>query len=355
MTSDTAARPAAPERAPQNARTGMGVLVRRRSGMLVLATAALALAAVVSVCVGGRPTTLADVLQAFIAPTESEIDVTILGLRVPRTILGIIVGGCLAAAGTLTQGHTRNPIADPGLLGIYQGAALAVVIVIALGADPSGLELALVAFVGALVAVTLVFALASTTRGRSGTVTVILGGVAVAALSSSLVTAISLLDHRSLEQLRFWQVGSLAMRNDALPVVWPAILVGFVLAIANTRALNTLALGDDQAAALGQPPWRSRAVGILAIALLGSAAVMLAGPIAFAGLVVPHLARSLMGPDYRWQLAASVVLGGAIVLFADTIGRVVARPGELSVTVVLAIVGAPLFVAIARSRRRITL
>lgn len=322
---------------------------------MLLGAAALVAAMLLSLAVGSRVTSPSELVGALFAPTGSDADVTILGLRLPRTILGVVVGACLGVAGTLAQGHTRNPVADPGLLGVYQGAALAIVLTTALGLNPSGLAEALFAFAGALAATVLVFALARTAGGRSGTMAFVLSGVAISALASALVTAISLLDLRSLDDLRFWQVGSLSMRTGALGVVWPFIAIGLLLAVLNARSLNALALGDDTAAALGQAPWKARTVGIAAIALLAGAAVVLAGPIAFAGLVVPHLARMLVGPDYRWQIAAGALLGGSVLLVADVIGRVVARPGELSVTVVLAVVGAPLFVAIARSRRTATL
>lgn len=325
------------------------------AGAVAVCAGLLVAAVVLSLAVGGRVTTLDELLRALFAPSGTDTDVTILGLRLPRTVLGLVVGACLGIAGTLTQGHTRNPVADPGLLGIYQGAALAIVIVTAAGANPPALVLALCAFAGALTVAVVVFAIARVAPGREGTLSFVLAGVAISALASSLVTAISLLDLQALDQLRFWQVGSLASRSGALGAVWPLIVVGLLLAVVNTRALNVLALGDDAASALGQAPWRARATGIAAIALLGASAVTLAGPIAFAGLIVPHLARALVGPDYRWQLMASALLGPAIVLVADTIGRVVARPGEISVTVVLAVVGAPLFVAIARSRRKIAL
>ncbi|GAA4768193.1 FecCD family ABC transporter permease [Microbacterium gilvum] len=326
-----------------------------RPRTVLLCALALVAALLVSLAVGGRPTSPAEVVGALFAPTGTDADVTILGLRLPRTVLGLVVGACLGVAGVLAQGHTRNPVADPGLLGIYQGAALAVVAVTAAGANPPAFVLALCAFGGALVVALLVFGIARVAPGREGTLSFVLAGVAISALASSLVTAISLLDLQALDQLRFWQVGSLASRSGALASVWPLVAAGMILAAVNTRALNALALGDDAASALGQAPWRARTVGIAAIALLGGAAVALAGPIAFAGLIVPHLARRLVGPDYRWQLPAAALLGPAVVLVADTIGRVVARPGEISVTVVLAVVGAPLFVAIARSRRTVAL
>lgn len=316
---------------------------------------ALLLAVVVSICVGGAASGFGDVWHALVAPTGTDMDVTIRDLRVPRTLLGIVVGACLGLAGTLIQGHTRNPIADPGLLGIFQGAALAIVAVTALGGNPSGLVLALAAFAGALVASVLVFVIASGSRNGATPITLVLAGVAVSALFSALVTAIVLFDLQSLDALRFWQVGSLASRNGAIGIVWPFILVGIALAIANIAPLNALALGEDTARSLGVSPLRSRSLGIVAITLLAGCAVMLAGPIAFAGLIVPHLARAVAGADYRWSIPLSAVLGATVLLVADTVGRVIARPGELSAAVVLAVVGAPFFIVLARRRKLVTL
>lgn len=327
----------------------------RRPLVLVLVVVALGLAALASICFGGLVTTPQQVFSAIFAPSGSDAEVAITGLRVPRTLLGVVVGACLGLAGTLVQGHTRNPIADPGLLGIFQGAALAIVAVAALGDGQSGLAQAGFAFAGALAASALVFAIASGARGGATPVTLVLAGVAVSALCGALVTAIVLIDLDALEALRFWQVGSLATRNGAIAYMWPFAAVGIVLALANGPALNALALGPQAATSLGVSLRRARVLGIAAITVLAGTAVMLAGPIAFAGLIVPHLARAAVGADYRWQLPASALIGATVLLAADTIGRVVARPGELSVSVVLAVAGAPFFIALARRRRVVSL
>lgn len=327
---------------------------RRRAGrpaVLAGLVVAVVVAAIASICLGGLPTSPQQVLAALFAPTGSDAELAITGLRIPRTVLGLVVGACLGLAGTLVQGHTRNPIADPGLLGIFQGAALAVVAVAALGEGITGLGQAGFAFAGALVASALVFAIASSVRGGATPITLVLAGVAVSALCSALVTAIVLIDLDALEALRFWQVGSLATRNGAIAYMWPFAVLGVGLAIANGPALNALALGPQAAASLGVSLRRARVLGIAAITVLAGTAVMLAGPIAFAGLIVPHLARAAVGGDYRWQLPASALIGSAVLVAADTIGRVIARPGELSVSVVLAVVGAPFFIALARRRR----
>lgn len=326
----------------------------RRPALLAGALVALVIASIVSICVGGTPTSPAQVLGAIFAPTGSDVDVTITGLRIPRTVLGIAVGACLGLAGTLVQGHTRNPIADPGLLGIFQGAALAIVLAAAFGVAAGPVQ-AVFAFGGALAASALVFAIASSVRGGATPITLVLAGVAVSALCGALVTMVVLMNLDALDSLRFWQVGSLATRNGAIAYMWPFVLIGAALAFGNGPALNALALGPQAAASLGVSLRRARVLGVVTITLLAGTAVMLAGPIAFAGLIVPHIARALVGADYRWQLPASALIGSSVLLLADTIGRVIARPGELSVSVILAVAGAPFFVALARRRRVVSL
>ena len=317
--------------------------------------AAMLAAAVLSICIGGQPSSIQDVWHAVFAPDGTVMDVTIRDLRWPRTVLAVCAGVCLGLAGALVQGHTRNPVADPGLLGINQGAALAIVSATALAGEAPALTQALLAFAGALAASVLVFAIGSAARHGSTPVTLVLAGAAVTALCSGLVAGIVLLNDQALDTLRFWQVGSLAGQGDALSVIWPFICAGALLAVLNIRPLNALALGEDTAVSLGISVFRARAAGIAAVTLLAGSAVTMAGPIAFAGLLVPHIARTLTGPDYRWLIPVSAVTGATLLLLADTAGRVIARPGELSVGVVLAVVGAPFFVHLARRRRLATL
>ena len=328
---------------------------RSRPRWLAASAAALFAAAILSVCIGGQPSSLQEVWHALFTPDGSVMDVTVRELRWPRTVLAVCAGVCLGLAGALIQGHTRNPVADPGLLGINQGAALAIVAVTALAGEVPALTQALLAFVGALAASILVFAIGSAARHGATPVTLVLAGAAVTALCSGLVAGIVLLNDQALETLRFWQVGSLAGRSDVLAVIWPFICLGAVLALLNIRPLNALALGADTAVALGISVLGARATGIAAVTLLAGSAVTMAGPIAFAGLLVPHITRALTGPDYRWLIPLSAVTGATLLLLADTAGRVIARPGELSVGVVLAVVGAPFFVYLARRRRLATL
>ncbi|MDQ0677279.1 iron complex transport system permease protein [Arthrobacter pascens] len=322
---------------------------------LAVSVAAMLAAAALSICIGGQPSSLQDVWHAVTAPDGNVMDVTIRELRWPRTVLAVCAGICLGLAGTLVQGHTRNPVADPGLLGINQGAALAIVAATALAGEMPALTQALLAFAGALAASVLVFMIGSAARHGSTPVTLVLAGAAVTALCSGLVAGIVLLNDQALDTLRFWQVGSLAGRSDVLSMVWPFVGAGVVLALLNIRPLNALALGADTATSLGISVFRARAAGIAAVTLLAGSAVTMAGPIAFAGLLVPHITRAMTGPDYRWLIPLSAVTGATVLLLADTAGRVISRPGELSVGVVLAVVGAPFFVYLARRRRLATL
>ncbi|ABY23419.1 ferric enterobactin transport system permease protein [Renibacterium salmoninarum ATCC 33209] len=328
---------------------------RSRGKLLGVLAVVLLLAVLASVCLGAASSSFAQAFHAIFTPTGTDMDVTIAQIRVPRTLSGIIVGACLGVAGMLVQGHSRNPIADPGLLGINQGAALAIVAVTAFAGPLGYLPQALLAFVGALIASILVFIIGSASRNGATPVTLVLAGAAVTALCAGLVSAVVLLNDQALDTLRFWQIGSLAGRYDVLGYVWPFLVVGFVLAVLNSGALNALALGEESARSLGISVLRARTVGILAITLLAGSAVTMAGPIAFAGLLVPHMARFLAGADYRWLMPTAALTGAALVLLADTAGRVIARPGELSAGVVLAVIGAPFFVVLARRRRLVKL
>lgn len=323
-------------------------------GWLALALLGCIGAAALSLLVGSQQSTLAEVAHALFTPSDTVMDVTIRELRWPRTVTAAVVGLCLGIAGVLVQGHTRNPIAEPGLLGINQGAALAIVAGTTLVGTVSPLAQALLAFVGALTAVAIVFLVGSASAHGATPITLVLSGAAVAALCTGLVSAMVLLNDEALETLRFWQVGSVATRNGSLDVLWPFIVGGVLLAVSNVGALNALSLGEDTARSLGVRVGAARAAGIAAITLLAGSAVTLAGPIVFVGLLVPHLARALVGPSYGWLVPLGGLLGAGLLLVADTLGRVIARPGELSVGVVLAIIGTPFFVHLARRRKLAT-
>ena len=316
----------------------------------------LIVTALTSLAVGAKSIPLPEVWQAIWAPTGTENDIIIWSLRAPRTLLGLEVGIALGVAGALIQGHTRNPLADPGLLGVSAGAAFLVVIgIYAFGLD-NLYGYVWFAFVGALAASVLVFFLGSAGRGGPTPVTLALAGVAVSALLGALTSALVLADSATLDAYRFWAVGTLAGRDAEIALqVAPFLVLGLLLAVINAPALNLLGLGEDVAAGLGLHLSAARWTGLAAITLLTGAATAACGPIGFVGLVVPHAVRAITGPDHRWLVPASGLAGAVFLLAADIIGRVVAPPGELQVGIVLAFVGAPFFIALVRRRRLVQL
>jgi ABC-type Fe3+-siderophore transport system permease subunit len=328
---------------------------RRPLGLLLLLVLLIA-ACLASIAVGTRSIGLGDVGRSlFDSGLRSEEAVIVRQLRVPRTVLGLLVGLALGVSGALMQGHTRNPLGDPGLLGVTAGASLAVVASIALLdiSSPSGYVW--FAFLGALAGTVLVYAIGSAGRGGATPVTLALAGAALSALLYGLVRAVLVSDQQTLDSFRFWVVGSLAGRGaDVAWQVGPFVVLGLVLALANSPALNLLGLGEDIARGLGQRIWLARVVGLTAITLLCGAATAACGPIAFVGLVVPHAVRAVTGPDHRWLIPCSGLAGATLLLVADVVGRVVARPGELQVGIVLALIGAPFFIALVRRRRTAT-
>jgi ABC-type Fe3+-siderophore transport system permease subunit len=325
---------------------------RRIIGLAVLLALVVA-AALASIAVGTRSIGLGEVWRSlFDSGLSTEEAVIVRQLRVPRTALGLLVGLALGIAGALMQGHTRNPLGDPGLLGVTAGASLAVVVAIAWFGVGTPAGYVWFAFGGALAGTVLVYAIGSAGRGGATPVTLALAGAALSALLYALVRAVLVSDEQTLDSFRFWVVGSLAGRGAE--VAWqvlPFIAIGLVLAVANAPALNLLGLGEDVARGLGQRVGPARVVGLTAITLLCGAATAACGPIAFVGLVVPHAVRAFTGPDHRWLIPCSGLLGAALLLTADVIGRIVARPGELQVGIVLALVGAPFFIALVRRRR----
>jgi ABC-type Fe3+-siderophore transport system permease subunit len=323
-------------------------------GMLLTLVVVAALA---SIAVGTRSIGLGDVWHALRdASLASDDAVIVRELRVPRTVLGLLVGAALGIAGALVQGHTRNPLGDPGLLGVTAGASFAVVLAISLLGVGTPAGYVWFAFAGALGGTVLVYAIGSAgTRGATP-VTLALAGAALSALLFALVRAILVGDAHTLDSFRFWVVGSLAGRDgDIARQVAPFVVVGVVLALVNAPALNLLGLGEDVARGLGQRIWATRAVGLAAVTLLCGAATAACGPIAFVGLVVPHVVRAVTGPDHRWLLPCSGLCGAVLLLGADVLGRVLARPGELQAGIVLALIGAPFFVTLVRRRRAVAL
>lgn len=320
---------------------------------LVAALAALVFVALCSIAVGAKPISFGTVIEALTDHDDSINDhLIITSLRVPRTIMGILVGAALGLAGAMMQGLTRNPLADPGILGIEAGAALAVVIGIYVFGVATLFGYVWFAFAGAGLAAVVVYVLGSAGREGATPVKLALAGAALTAFLSSLTTAILLLDVATLDQYRFWVVGALAGRDtDVVVQVAPFIAVGVLLALGCGRLLNALSLGDDVARSLGQRVGLTRVYVFVASILLAGAATAAAGPIGFIGLTVPHVARAITGPDYRWILPYSAVLAPILLLGADIIGRVIARPGEIQVGIMTALLGAPVFIALVRRRK----
>jgi iron complex transport system permease protein len=318
-----------------------------------VATAFLAAVSVASLALGAKAIPVGTVADALFGYDPTIPDhVVVWSHRVPRTAIGILVGVSLGLAGVLMQGVTRNPLADPGLLGINAGASLAVVLAIQGVGISSVLGYVWFAFAGAAVAAVAVYALGLAGRGGATPVRLALAGAALTALLTSVTTAILVRDVHVLDRFRFWVVGSLAGRGgDVATQIAPFVVVGVVLALLSGRALNALALGEEAARSLGVRVGWSRLVAIGTVVLLAGSATAAAGPIAFVGLTVPHAARALVGPDHRWVLPYALVLSPALLLAADVVGRVLTPPTELEAGLVTAVIGAPVFIALVRHRR----
>lgn len=323
---------------------------RRWLGAVATLALLLPVAVLASLAIGSNPSGLGEVWKALTSPTGSDADIIVRTLRLPRTVLGLIVGVCLGAAGVLMQGHTRNPLAEPGLLGVSAGAAFAVVLGLRLGVV-DGLQGSVVAaMVGAAVVTLVVFTLSRSSLHDGGT-RLVVAGAAMTALLAAVTSGIVLLDAQTLDSYRFWAVGSLAGRGaEVAPAVLPFAAAGLALALVNARSLDVLSLGDDVAAAMGISVTRSRVVGLSAIALLTAAGVAACGPVAFIGLLAGHLARAITGPRWTRAILAGGLTGALVLLTADVLGRVVAGPGELQVGVVAGVLGAPLLIWVVRRR-----
>lgn len=335
--------------------------MRRPTAVVALGcvTLALVVSAVASIAIGAvalSPGRVLEILWKGRGAVASEPallrDMTIvLDIRLPRTLIGLFVGAALATSGALMQGLFRNPLADPGLVGVSSGSALAAALVIVLGhrfhreAGPIPFPaLPVAAFAGALTATFLLYAIA-TRRGRTSIATMLLAGVALMALASSGTGFLAFMsDDRQLRDLSFWTLGSIGGATwTKFAVVGPVIGAALVLAPMLARALNGLVLGEAEAFHLGIAVERSKRLSIVAVAVLVGSAVATAGLISFVGLVVPHVVRLLVGPDHRILLPVSALLGGALLVFADILARIAVAPAELPIGIVTAFIGAPYF------------
>ncbi|MCX4550114.1 iron ABC transporter permease [Streptomyces sp. NBC_01387] len=326
-------------------------VARRRIAWTAAAVVALLLAVLLSLAVGARAIAPSAVIDALLHGGHSNTAEVVRQLRVPRTLIGLMVGVALALAGTVLQGITRNPIADPGILGISQGASVGVVLAIAFAGIHTLTGYVWFAFAGAALASVAVYAIASRGRGGATPVKLALGGAAINALLVSVVQGVLTTKASALDEFRFWQVGSISGREtDIVGQIWPFLLVGVVLVASVARGLDALALGDDMAKGLGQKVATVRIVGGIGATVLTGVGVAAAGPIAFIGLAVPHIARALVGSDHRWVLPMAALIGPVMLLVSDVIGRVIFPPGEVPAGVMTALIGVPFLVALVRRK-----
>jgi iron complex transport system permease protein len=306
-----------------------------------------------SVALGVADVGLQTVYQALRAPDGSTEHLIIRTVRVPRSLTALLVGSAVAVAGAIMQGLTRNPLADPGILGINAGAAFAVVVAV-FGLSAASLSVyAGFAMVGAAIAAITVYGLGSLGRGGLTPMNLTIAGAALTALVSSLTTGILIFSQRTLEEIRFWLAGSVAGRDMALVVqVMPFLAVGLLLGLALGKQLTTLSLGESVAQGLGQNTLWIKGLAAISVVLLAGGSVAIAGPIGFVGLIVPHIVRFWAGADYRWILPYSAIVGAILLLVADIAARLVIQPQELPVGIMMPLLGAPFFIQLTRSQVR---
>lgn len=321
-------------------------------GLLLLATVVLLVVCLASLAFGARHIAWSTLVEACVDFDPANGDHAVVASRVPRTVVGVLVGAALGLAGAAMQGVARNPLADPGILGVNAGAALAVVVAMCAFGITSLTGYIWFAFLGAGIAAVLVYSVASKGREGATPVKLALAGAALSAGLSSLMNGILVSSRETLDGFRFWQIGSVSGRTwDVIVPVIPFLVVGAVITLAAGRILNGLALGDDVARGLGQRVAASRAIAALGLVILCGGATAVAGPIMFVGLVIPHIARGLVGADYRWILPLSMLLAPVLLIGADVIGRLIMPPGEVQAGVMTALVGAPVFIWLVRRHR----
>ncbi len=324
---------------------------RMRTAWLSAVLALLVLLCALSVAIGTRDVTFADITAALAGRVETVAEAAV-AVRLPRTLLALLSGAALGLAGAIMQGVTRNPLADPGILGVNMGASLAVVIAIVWFGIASAQAFIITAIVGAGAAAVFVYVVGSLGRVGATPLKLALAGAATSVAFSSLVIAVVLPRSDIAGGIRSWQIGGVGGATfDRIETVLPFLAAGFAISLLSARKLNSLALGDELAAGLGENVVVARAIASFGAILLCGAATAICGPIGFVGLVVPHLCRLLVGVDNRWLLPFSALGGACLLLAADIVGRIVARPSELDVGIVTALVGAPFFIWIVRRQR----
>ncbi|MFI8306108.1 FecCD family ABC transporter permease [Streptomyces sp. NPDC085927] len=314
--------------------------------LLVLAALALA-----SVAFGSRSVGWTDIWAAF-GGADASLEQAAVTKRIPRTVLALLIGAALGVSGAVMQGVTRNPLADPGILGVNAGASLAVVTAVAFFGLTSATGYIWVAMGGAALSAVFVYGVGSLGQGGATPLKLALAGAATTAAFTSLVTAVIMPRNDIAGGFRLWQIGGVGGASfERTGTVLPFLAAGFAICLLSAKALNSLALGDELAAGLGERVALARGAAALGAVVLCGAATAVAGPIAFVGLVVPHTCRLLVGVDHRWLLPFAALLGGALLTAADVVGRVAARPAEIDVGIITALIGAPFFIWIVRRQK----
>lgn len=324
-----------------------------RMAVVLVGLGLLMTLSITSLLLGVRPIPLSTALVALSAFDGNSVDhIVIVDYRLPRTLLALMCGAGFGVSGALIQAATRNPLADPGILGVNAGAAFCVTIAVGLFGFQSIHALLWFAFFGAIIVTLAVYGLGA--RGRDGATParLVLAGVALSALLGGIGSSITLLNPQAFDTLRQWAVGSVAGRNmDVVVAVAPFIGIGLVIALVAAPSLNAVALGDDLARSLGASIFRTRVLTLMAVTLLAGAGTAACGPIGFVGLMVPHAVRWFTGPDQRFILPITMIYAPALLLAADIAGRLVLYPGELEAGIVTAFIGAPLLIALSRRRQ----
>jgi ferric enterobactin transport system permease protein len=325
----------------------------QRAYWLFACIALLLLCTILSMMLGAKsiaPITVWHTLTGEISNADSVI---IWQGRLPRTLLGLVCGAALGLSGAIIQAITRNPLADPGILGINAGASFAVVIAIALLNVSAPEQYIAFALVGALCTTSLVYLLGTLGNPSRNPIRYVLGGVAVSAVLMGISSGITLLNPTAFDKLRFWSAGSLDVRNlDLILTITPLIGMGIVIALLLASPLNALSLGDSMATSLGLSGPRIMLLALLAITLLCGASTAIAGPIGFIGLMIPHVARWIAGQDQRWIMAFTLILSPILLLSADILGRFLLA-NELRVSIVTALIGAPVMIWLVRQQQRV--